>query len=137
MVQHVIKETFALREVPKEVYYIGLGGTVPYAGVSALTLYLAWDINYAHHHGIGYLVSAETAEQVLLFVEPLQVGLGAVILSFLGAVHWGLEMAEYGGKHGYQRYALSILAPVLAWPTVRSSFFVSLFEGWCGLIGHR
>ncbi|PUU75016.1 hypothetical protein B9Z19DRAFT_996597 [Tuber borchii] len=132
---HVIKETFALREVPKEVYYIGLGGTVPYAGVSALTLYLAWDINYAHHHGIGYLVSAETAQQVLLFVEPLQVGLGAVILSFLGAVHWGLEMAEYGGKHGYQRYALSILAPVLAWPTILLPFDYALITQFLGFTG--
>ena len=87
---------------------------------------MAWAINYAHHHGIGYLISAETAEQVLHLVEPLQVGLGAVILSFLGAVHWGLEMAQYGGKHGYQRYALSILAPVLAWPTVCFSSLTGL-----------
>ncbi|CUS11811.1 unnamed protein product [Tuber aestivum] len=132
---HIIKETFALREVPKEVYYIGLGGTFPYAGISVSTLYLAWDINYAHHNGIGYLVSPETAELVLNFAEPLQVGLGAVILSFLGAVHWGLEMAEYGGKHGYRRYALSILAPALAWPTALLPFDYALITQFIGFTG--
>ncbi|KAG0644381.1 hypothetical protein HOY80DRAFT_1019567 [Tuber brumale] len=130
-----IKETFALKEVPKEVYYIGLGGTFPYAVISASTLYLVWDINYTHHNGIGYLVSAEMAEQVLNFMEPLQVGLGAVILSFLGAVHWGLEMAEYGGKHGYRRYALSILAPALAWPTILLPFDYALITQFLGFTG--
>ncbi|CAZ81540.1 unnamed protein product [Tuber melanosporum] len=132
---HAIKETFALKEVPKEVYYIGLGGTFPYAAISASTLYLAWDINYAHHNGVGYPVSAETAEQVLNFMEPLQVGLGAVILSFLGAVHWGLEMAGYGGKHGYKRYALSILAPALAWPTILLPFDYALITQFLGFTG--
>ncbi|RPB03920.1 hypothetical protein L873DRAFT_1667945 [Choiromyces venosus 120613-1] len=130
-----IKETFALKEVPKEVYYIGLGGVFPYAGISAATLYLAWDINYAHHNGIGYLVSMETAEHILHFSEPVQVGLGAVILSFLGAVHWGLEMAEYGGKHGYRRYALSVLAPVLAWPTILLPFHYALITQFLGFTG--
>ncbi|PWW77266.1 hypothetical protein C7212DRAFT_294022 [Tuber magnatum] len=131
----IIKETFALKEVPKEIYYLGLGGTLPYVGIAASTLYLAWDINYAHHNGIGYLVSPEMARQVLDFAEPLQVGLGAVILSFLGAVHWGLEMAEYGGKHGYRRFALSILAPALAWPTTFLPFDYALITQFLGFTG--
>ena len=39
-------------------------------------------------------------------------------MSFLGAIHWGLEWAGYGGKHGYPRYAIGVLAPAVAWPTL-------------------
>lgn len=98
--------------------YIGMGGLIPYLGTSLSALYLAWDINHSAYYGTGFLVSSDTAEHLLYILEPLQIGLGATILSFLGAVHWGLEMAEYGGKHPYKRYSLSILAPMLAWPTV-------------------
>lgn len=40
------------------------------------------------------------------------------ILSFLGAIHWGLEWAGYGGKYGYKRYAAGVIAPAVAWPTL-------------------
>lgn len=40
------------------------------------------------------------------------------IISFLGAIHWGLEWAGFGGRHGYNRYAIGVLAPAIAWPTV-------------------
>ena len=40
------------------------------------------------------------------------------ILSFLGAIHWGLEWAGYGGYHGYRRYAIGVLPPAVAWPTL-------------------
>ena len=39
------------------------------------------------------------------------------IISFLGAIHWGLEWAKYGGVHGYSRYAIGLIAPAVAWPT--------------------
>lgn len=39
-------------------------------------------------------------------------------MSFLGAIHWGLEWAGYGGRGGYPRYAIGIVAPAVAWPTV-------------------
>lgn len=105
-------------DVPKEVIRFGGLGLVPYVATSFSTLFLAWDMNYAVAHGTGVMVSAETAEHLLHVLEPVQIGLGAIILSFLGAVHWGLEMAEYGGKHPFRRYTIGILAPMLAWPTV-------------------
>jgi hypothetical protein len=40
------------------------------------------------------------------------------IISFLGAIHWGLEWAQYGGKQGYPRYAIGVVAPAVAWPTI-------------------
>lgn len=44
--------------------------------------------------------------------------MGDQILSFLGAIHWGLEWAGYGGKFGYRRYAAGVIAPAVAWPTL-------------------
>ncbi|KAI9814572.1 MAG: hypothetical protein M1827_003127 [Pycnora praestabilis] len=112
-----IKETFALTEVPREAYYLGLAGVLPYLATSLSTVYLAWDINHAAATGSGFLLSGQTAEALLHIVEPLQIGYGAVILSFLGAIHWGLEWAGYGGYHGYRRYAIGVAAPAVAWPT--------------------
>jgi hypothetical protein len=40
------------------------------------------------------------------------------IISFLGAIHWGLEWAGYGGTHGYPRYSIGIISTALAWPTL-------------------
>lgn len=40
------------------------------------------------------------------------------IISFLGAIHWGLEWAGYGGTQGYRRYAIGVVAPAVAWPTI-------------------
>ncbi|KAI9852283.1 MAG: hypothetical protein M1838_001171 [Thelocarpon superellum] len=114
-----IRETFALRDVPREALYIGLAGVLPYLATSLSTLYLAWDINISHATGMGFLVSGATAESLLNILEPLQVGYGAVIISFLGAIHWGLEFAKYGGYHqGYRRYLIGVVAPAVAWPTI-------------------
>ncbi|KAI9673229.1 MAG: hypothetical protein M1817_003092 [Caeruleum heppii] len=116
---NTIKETFALREVPREAFNIGMAGVLPYLVTSMSTVYLAWDINYAHANGVGFLVSGQTAEALLHILEPLQIGYGAVIISFLGAIHWGLEFAKYGGSyHGYRRYAIGVVAPAVAWPTM-------------------
>ena len=77
--QAVIKETFALRDVPREALMIGLAGVLPYLATSLSTVYLAWDINYSHATGHGFLVSGQTAEALLHIIEPLQVGYGAVV----------------------------------------------------------
>ncbi|KAI9880557.1 MAG: hypothetical protein M1830_002256 [Pleopsidium flavum] len=113
-----IKDTFALTEVPREALYIGMAGVLPYLATSLSTVYLAWDINHAATTGSGFLLSGNTAEMLLHIVEPLQIGYGAVIISFLGAIHWGLEWAGYGGYHGYRRYAIGVVAPAIAWPTM-------------------
>ncbi|KAF4635597.1 hypothetical protein G7Y89_g2501 [Cudoniella acicularis] len=114
-----IKETFSLAEVPKESLYIGAAGVLPYAATSASALYLAYDINHAHATGgTGLIFSPETAHQLLDIITPIQIGYGAVIISFLGAIHWGLEYAGYGGHHSYRRYMYGVIAPAVAWPTI-------------------
>ncbi|KAL7272420.1 hypothetical protein RUND412_004774 [Rhizina undulata] len=128
-----VKDTFALREVPREVYFLGLVGLSPYVITSLTTYAIAWDMNHAVE-GVGYLFSPATTENLLHILEPVQIGLGAIILSFLGAVHWGLEMAEYGGKFGYKRYLVGILAPIAAWPTVLFSLEAALVTQFLAFI---
>lgn len=130
-----MKETFALRDVPSEAFWVGIAGLTPYVITSFSTLYLAWDINYVAAHGMGNALGKETATNLLHFLEPTQIGLGAIILSFLGAVHWGLEMAEYGGKHPYRRYTIAVLAPALAWPTVLLPLDYALLTQFVGFVG--
>jgi hypothetical protein len=92
--QATVKETFSLSEVPREAYYMGLAGTIPYLATSMTTVFCAWEINHSTA-GYGYLLDEKNATQLLHFIEPLQIGYGASILSFLGAIHWGLEWAGY------------------------------------------
>ncbi|WPH02226.1 Hypothetical protein R9X50_00508200 [Acrodontium crateriforme] len=113
-----IRDTFSLQDVPKEAYYVGMAGVIPYLATSLSTVYCAWEINHAHEVGTGLLMSEKTAEALLHVIEPLQVGYGAVIVSFLGAIHWGLEWAGFGGRQGYPRYAIGIISTAVAWPTI-------------------
>ena len=68
-----------MSDVPRETYYIGLAGVLPYLATSLSTFYLAWDIDYAHTNGQGFLLSGHNAELLLHFIEPIQVGYGAVV----------------------------------------------------------
>ncbi|KAL8742295.1 MAG: hypothetical protein Q9190_005198 [Brigantiaea leucoxantha] len=114
----VVKQTFALQEVPRQALVIGMAGVLPYLATSLTTLGLSWDINHAAPDGTGYIFSGPSAEFLLNIIEPIQIGYGAVIISFLGAIHWGLEWAKYGGEVGYRRYAIGVVAPAVAWPTL-------------------
>ncbi|KAL9059488.1 MAG: hypothetical protein Q9162_001186 [Coniocarpon cinnabarinum] len=117
--QKVIRDTFNLQAVPTEAFRIGMAGVLPYLATSTATVFAAFEYNNAAHMGgFGYFMSEHNAETLLHVLEPLQVGYGAVILSFLGAIHWGLEWAQYGGYGGYRRYAIGVIAPAVAWPTI-------------------
>ena len=92
MPQGVVKDTFALATVPREPYIFGLAGTLPYVATSMGTLFLTWDLGQTWPLSNIFLntiyVTHDTAQSLLAFLEPLQVGYGAVIISFLGAIHW-------------------------------------------------
>lgn len=109
-----IKETFSLKDVPKEAYYMGLAGTIPYLATSLTTVLCAYEINHSVA-GQGMLLSEYSATHILHLLEPIQIGYGASIISFLGAIHWGLEWAKYGGVQGYPRYAIGVFAPIAGW----------------------
>lgn len=53
------------------------------------------------------------AVAVLAFVLLLQYA--AIVVACLGAVHWGLAMAGYGGVAGPGRIALGVAPALLAW----------------------
>lgn len=75
----MIKDTFALNEVPKEALYVGLAGVLPYMATSLSTVYLAFDINHAQDWGTGFIFSSQYAELLLHAIEPIQIGYGAVV----------------------------------------------------------
>lgn len=68
-----------MKDVPREAYYVGMAGVLPYLATSLSTIYCAWEINTAAVTGSGFLMSEKTAELALHIIEPLQVGYGAVV----------------------------------------------------------
>ena len=44
----------------------------------------------------------------------------------MGAIHWGLEWAQFGGEQGYKRYGIGVAATAVAWPTLLLSAEVGL-----------
>ncbi|KAI5864117.1 hypothetical protein GGS23DRAFT_483192 [Durotheca rogersii] len=119
-----VKDTFSMAAVPREPYLIGLAGTVPYLATSISTVYLSWDLNTewptTSSFANNVLIGHDSAQHLLNLIEPIQLGYGAVIISFLGAVHWGLEYAEKtpNPERMRFRYGLGVLASVIAWPTL-------------------
>jgi len=107
-----------MENVPRQAFYVGMAGVLPYLATSLSTVACAYEIRHAAEFGSGVFMSEKTAEFALQLIEPLQIGYGAVIISFLGAIHWGLEFAGYGGYHGYRRYAIGVFATAFAWPTL-------------------
>lgn len=121
--QNTVAETFSLKAVPRETLALGLAGTLPYLATSLSTMYLAWDLNATASSSSfinSLMVSHETASHWLHLLEPIQLGYGAIIISFLGAVHWGLEFAEKSPSRPRTnfRHGLGVLAPAVAWPTL-------------------
>ncbi|KAI8685185.1 hypothetical protein NCS57_00187100 [Fusarium keratoplasticum] len=120
----IVKDTFRFKSVPRESHILGLAGTLPYMATSLSTVFLAWDLNKKWPTGNAFydtiFVDHETAKHLLSIIEPLQLGYGAVIISFLGAIHWGLEYAEKQPlrERTRFRYGMGLAASIIAWPTL-------------------
>ncbi|EXK38646.1 hypothetical protein FOXG_04893 [Fusarium oxysporum f. sp. lycopersici 4287] len=120
----VVKDTFTFTDVPRESSILGLAGTLPYLGTSLSTVFLAWDLNKPIPTGNSFydaiMIDHETAKYLLSALEPIQLGYGAVIISFLGAIHWGLEYAEKQPlrERTRFRYGMGLAASIVAWPTL-------------------
>ncbi|KAK1834027.1 hypothetical protein QBC39DRAFT_278146 [Podospora conica] len=121
---HTFKEAFALDTVPRDPYMLGLAGTLPYLGTSIATVFLSWNLNTpwptTSNTLNSILLSHDKASELLNMLEPIQIGYGAVLVSFLGAIHWGLEFAEKSPlkERTKFRYAVGVVAPIVAWPTM-------------------
>lgn len=114
----------SLEGIPQPALLVGLAGTLPYLGTAIGSLYLSWNISKSHADFTGaisekfVLLTPDTAEHWLPILQTVQVGYGACILSFLGAIHWGFEMSGYGGEVGVKRYLLGATPALIAWPSV-------------------
>ncbi|KAF7541750.1 hypothetical protein G7Z17_g11886 [Cylindrodendrum hubeiense] len=121
---NVIKDTLSFSSVPRESHILGLAGTLPYMGTSLSTLFLSWDLNKDLPTGNSLydsvLIDHDTARYLLSVIEPIQLGYGAVLISFLGAIHWGLEYAEKQPhlERTRFRYGVGLAASIVAWPTL-------------------
>ncbi|KAJ3249791.1 hypothetical protein HK104_007560, partial [Borealophlyctis nickersoniae] len=84
--------SFGLSEVPAAPKYLGFLGLVPFVGTTLAAFHMP---------------------EALPLLQELQATYGAIILSFMGAVHWGLAMASVGGTPTTSRYILSTLPAIL------------------------
>ncbi|KAG9001320.1 hypothetical protein FRB90_011646, partial [Tulasnella sp. 427] len=121
-------------EVPKPILITGLAGALPYLGTAASTLYSARAAGLLAA-GHAARVDYDTAMSVLEAATQVQVTYGAVLLSFLGAMHWGMEFAGYGGHKGYRRLALGVAPVVFAWSTLVLDPTMALVVQWVGFTG--
>ncbi|KDQ61073.1 hypothetical protein JAAARDRAFT_173588 [Jaapia argillacea MUCL 33604] len=116
--------------VPRPYIAFGLLGGLPYLGTSATVIY------HAHQAGLAAAglaamdpgVAATILDQAL----NIQVTYGAVMLSFLGALHWGMEFAGYGGHKMYSRLILGAAPVMFAWPTLALQPTTALIVQWVG-----
>ncbi|KAK7038220.1 hypothetical protein R3P38DRAFT_2515979 [Favolaschia claudopus] len=116
-------------EVPQPVMLFGLAGGIPYVGAAATTVYLAHQAGLA---AAGQIASIDPGVATTILDQALnvQVTYGAVMLSFLGALHWGMEFSGLGGHQGYRRLALGAAPVLVAWPTLALDPTMALASQW-------
>ena len=84
-----------LTDTPLTALWIGFAGILPFvAGAGAAWL---------------------TTPQLAVLALSATVAYGAVILSFLGGVRWGLAAASYGGPPTSMHWVLSIVPTLVGW----------------------
>eukprot|EP00897_Mesotaenium_endlicherianum_P010212 jgi/Mesen1/9219/ME000591S08535 len=100
----------ALKTVPLVPLALGFAGAIPFVALAPLM---------ASHVPLPEMLSKQRAEA--------QAAYGACILSFLGAPHWGLAMANHAAVPGHTianfsintlRFGWSVIPSLLAWPAL-------------------
>ncbi|WVQ80051.1 hypothetical protein IAT38_002152 [Cryptococcus sp. DSM 104549] len=121
-----------ISEVPKPAMVFGALGTLPYLATSVSTIALARQASLASNPDTAGSLDLTSILEQLHTVEHIQVTYGAILLSFLGAIHWGMEFAQLGGTKGYARLALGVAPVLFAWPTTFLSHGMALATQWAG-----
>ncbi|KAI9155541.1 Dynein heavy chain-like protein [Paramyrothecium foliicola] len=138
---NIVKDTFNLANVPREANALGIAGTIPYVATSLSTVFLAWDLGKELPTGNALydlvFVNHETAKYLIDLLQPIQLGYGAVIISFLGAIHWGMEFTEKkpDPKRTRFRYGMGLASSIMAWPTLFMPFEYALTAQWAAFVG--
>ncbi|CDW98476.1 hypothetical protein [Sporisorium scitamineum] len=119
--------------VPQPALLWGSAGVIPYVSTAGASIWLARK-EHLVSLGLDKSMDSETASALLLHAQNIQVGFGAVLLSFLGAIHWGFEFSKYGGRIGNTRYAIGVLPLVLGWPTTLLAPQMALIAQWASFV---
>ena len=85
--------------LPRTVAWLGYGGLIPFLALTPASL-------LDHHHGA-------------LWSDALY-AYGAIILSFIGALHWGLAMSqpELSERQRSAWFTWSVVPALIAWPAI-------------------
>lgn len=85
--------------LPRTVVWLGYGGLIPFLALTPASL-------LDQHHGA-------------LWSDALY-AYGAIILSFIGALHWGLAMSqpELSERQRSAWFAWSVVPALIAWPAI-------------------
>ena len=108
------EKTLAL---PRTVAWLGYSGLLPFVLLAPASL-------LDHHHGAVW--------------SDALVAYGAIILSFIGALHWGLAMTlpELSERQRSAWFAWSVVPALIAWPAVLFSPIVAAPLLVFGFIAH-
>ncbi|KAH0827192.1 hypothetical protein J3R83DRAFT_4885 [Lanmaoa asiatica] len=117
--------------VPTPYLVMGLAGGLPYIASAGTTVYLSHQAGLA---AAGTLTNLDPGVALTILDQALnfQVTYGAVLLSFLGALHCGMEFAGLGGFKGYPRLLLGVSPAVVAWSTITLQPTSALLCQWLG-----
>jgi hypothetical protein len=103
--------------LPRSVAWLGYGGLIPFVVLTAAFL-------LDRHHG-------------LLWSDAL-IGYGAVILSFVGALHWAFAMTlpDLTEQQRTARFVWSVVPALLAWPALLVDATMASFLLVPGFVAH-
>lgn len=106
------------RGLPFPAFWLGLGGLIPFAACAA-----------------GTFIGPEGWRGLALIAL---IGYGAVILAFLGAVHWGLALAataEAETRHARTRLTLGVVPALIGWGALMLPAWAALTVLIAGFLG--
>ena len=103
--------------LPRTVAWLGYGGLLPFLALAPASL-------LDHHHG-------------MVWSDALY-AYGAIILSFIGALHWGLAMSLPGLTERQRSawFVWSVVPALIAWPAVLFSPLLAAPLLIAGFIAH-
>jgi hypothetical protein len=108
-----------MKEIPASAFWLGWAGVLPFAALSALTIAGGAETGWA----LGSLAAY-----------------GMIILSFMGGVQWGLEMARPDGREaGFAGFAASVVPALVAFGASLADPLLSLgvlAVGFAGLLAY-